>query len=67
MAQGVDIHDCLFGLPVIPGAVGVLVSGSVLGRPHHPLESPAVAGGAVAVPACDTDWQDALNCASVNI
>ena len=32
----------------------------MLGRPHHPLEGPAVAGGAVAVPDGDTARQDAL-------
>ena len=41
--------------------------GDALGRPHHPLESPAVAGGAVAVPDGDTAQQDALNCASVKV
>ena len=34
-------------------------------RPHHPLESLAVAGSAVAVPGVDTARQDAFNCASV--
>ena len=33
----------------------------------HPLESPAVAGGAFAVPGGDTARQDALNCASVKV
>ena len=37
------------------------------GRPHHPLESPAVAGGAVAVPGGDTARQDALDCAPVKV
>ena len=32
----------------------VVCPGDVLGRPHHPLESPAVAGGAVAIPGGDT-------------
>ena len=36
-----------------------------MGRPYHPLESPA--GGAVAVPGGDTARQDALNCASVKV
>ena len=35
--------------------------------PHHPPESPAVAGGAVAVPGGDTARQDALNCTSVKV
>lgn len=55
VAQVVDVLVDLFGLPVTSGAVGVLqgrqcAPGDVLGRPHQPLESPAVAGGAVAVP-----------------
>ena len=66
MAQ---VLDDLFGLPVTSGAVGVLegrqcTTGDALGRPHHPLESPAVAGGAVAtqsdavaVPGGDTARQ----------
>ena len=41
------------GLPLSLGALAVLegrqcVPGDALGRPYHPLESPAVAGGAVA-------------------
>jgi hypothetical protein len=40
VALVVDVLDGLFGLPVTLGAVG----------PHHPLESPAVAGSADAVP-----------------
>ena len=64
--------DDLFGLPVTSGAVGDLegrqcAPGDALGRPHHPLESPAVAGGAVAVPGGDTAQQNALNCASVKV
>jgi hypothetical protein len=45
VARVVVVLDDLFGLPVTSGAVGVIE-----GRPRHPLESPAVAGGAVAVP-----------------
>ena len=65
MACVVDVLDDLFVLPVTLGAVGVLedrqcAPGDVLGRLHHPLESPAgaIAGG-------DTDRHDAFNCASV--
>ena len=39
----------------------------MLGRPHHSLESPTVAGGAVAIPGGDTARQDALHCASVKV
>ena len=42
-----------------------MVPDDALGRLHYPLESPAVGGGAVAVPGGDTARQDALNCASV--
>ena len=54
------------------GAVGVLegrqyAPGDTLGRPHHPLERFACAGGAVAVPGSDTARQDAFNCGSVKI
>jgi hypothetical protein len=39
----------------------------VLDRPHHPLESPAVEGGAVAVPGGDTARQDAPKCAPIKV
>ena len=68
----VDVLDDLFGILVTSGAVGVLegrqcAPGDALGRPHHSLESSAVAGGAVAVPGSDTARQDVLNCASINV
>ena len=53
----VVVLDDLFGLPV--------TSGDALCRPHYPLESLTVVGGAVAVPGGDTARQDALDCASV--
>ena len=54
----IDVLDDLFGLPVTLGAVCVLegrqcAPGDAFGRPHRPLESLAVAGGAVAVPGQD--------------
>ena len=60
------------GLPVTSGAVGVLegrkfATGDALCRPHYPLESLVVVGGAVAVPGSDTGRQDALDCASVKV
>ena len=72
MARVVDVLNDIFGLPVTSGAVGVLegrqcAPDDALGRPHIPLESPAVAGGAVAVPGGDTARQDALSCASVKV
>ena len=62
----VVVLDDLFGLPVTSGAVGILegrqsAPGDALDRPHHPLESPAVADGAVAGPGSDATRQDALN------
>uniref|UniRef100_A0AAZ3PYF7 Paired domain-containing protein n=1 Tax=Oncorhynchus tshawytscha TaxID=74940 RepID=A0AAZ3PYF7_ONCTS len=36
-------------------------------RPHYPLESLPVMGGAAAVPGSDTARQDALDCASVKV
>ena len=36
-------------------------------KPQHPLESPVVANGAVAIPGGDTAQQDVLNGASVNV
>ena len=70
MTRVVVVLDDLFGLPVTSGGVGDLESrqcapGDVLGRPHHPLESLAVVGGAVAVPGSDTARHDALNGAAV--
>ena len=46
---------------------GQCTLGDALGRPHHPLQSPVVAGGAVTVPGSDPGRQDALNCTSVNV
>ena len=51
----VVVLDDLFGLPGTLDAVGVLegkqcAPSDALGRPHHPLESPTVAGGTVSVP-----------------
>ena len=38
-----------------------------MGRSHHPLESPRVAGGEVAMPGANTARQDTLNCVSVKV
>ena len=59
-----------FGLPVTLGAVGVLEGrqcgpSDALGRTHHPLESPGVAGDAVAISGSNSSRQNAPNCASV--
>ena len=72
MAQVVDVLDDLSGLPVTSGVVGVLEfrqcpPGDFFGRLHHPLESPAVAGSAVAMPGGDTARQNVFNCASVKV
>ena len=68
----VVVLDDLYGLPVTSGGVGVLegrlfAPGDALCRLHHPLESLAVEGGAVAIPGCDTARQDALDSASVKV
>ena len=62
--------DDLFCLPVTSGVVGILegryfAPGNDLCRPHHPLESHAGVGGAVAVPGGETARQHVLNCAPV--
>ena len=54
MARVVDVLDYLFDRPLTSDAEGVLEGRQcapvdALGRPYHPLESPAVAGGAVSV------------------
>ena len=72
MARVVDVLDDLYGLSVTSGAVDVLAGrhcapGVKLGKPHHPLESPAFVGGAVAILRGDTAQQDALDCASVKV
>ena len=68
----VDVLDDIFGLPVTSGGAGILegrqcARGDALGRLHHPLESSAVEGGAVAIPSGDIARQDALDCASVKV
>ena len=68
----VVVLDYLFGLPVTSDGVGVLEGryfspGDALSRPHCPLESLTVVGGAVAVPGGETARQDALDCASVKV
>ena len=67
-----EVLDDLFGFPVTPGAVDVLegrqcAAGDELSRPHHPLECPAVACGAVTVPGGDIAQQYALNGPSVKV
>ena len=70
MPRLVVVVDDLFGLPGTSGIAGVLegryfASGGALCRPHHPLENPAVADSAIAIPGGGTAGQDAVNCASV--
>ena len=59
VARVVVVLNYIFGLPVTLGAVGDLegrqsAPGDALGRPHNPLESPAVSGDAVAVSGSGT-------------
>ena len=69
MTWVVVVFDDLFGLLLTSGAIGVLegrpcAPGDALDRPHHPLESPAVADGAVAAPGGVSARQGALMGAS---
>ena len=62
MAQVLVVLDDLFGLPVTSSCVGVLegryfAHGDALCRPHYPLESLTVEGGAIAVPGGDSTRQ----------
>jgi hypothetical protein len=72
VARVVDVLDDRFCIPTPLGAVGVqdgrkFAPGNALGRPHHPLESFAVVGGADAISGGDTARQDALECAFVKV
>ncbi len=51
------------GVDVLEG--GKLTSNNVAGSSHDPLQSPAVASGAVSIPGSDTAGQDALHSAGV--
>ncbi len=58
------------GFPCTPPGVGVLEGGkltsnNVVGSSHDPLQSPAVASGAVSKPGGDAAGQDALHSAGV--
>jgi len=58
------------GFPCTPPGVdilegGKLTSNNVAGSSHDPLQSPAVASGAVSIPGGDTAGQDALHSAGV--
>ena len=68
MAWVADVLDDLLSLPVTPGTGGQAVCpGDALGRPRHPLESPAAVDIAISVLGGDTARQDTLNCASVEV
>ncbi len=51
------------GVDILEG--GKLTSNNVAGSSHDPLQSPAVASGAVSIPGGDTAGQDALHSAGV--
>ncbi len=51
------------GVDILEG--GKLTSNNVAGSSHDPLQSPAVASGAVSKPGGDTACQDALHSAGV--
>ena len=58
--------SCDIGCCRCPGGQVVCLWWCV-GQTHHPLESPVVECGPVAVPGSDTARRDALNCASVKV
>ena len=67
-----EVLNDLLGLPLTPSSVNVLegrqyAPGDALGCPHHPLESDAVEGGAVAIPGGDASRQNSLNVSSVEV
>ncbi len=64
------VFDNPLGFPCTPPSVdvlegGKLTSNNVAGSSHDPLQSPAVASGAVSKPGGDAAGQDALHCAGV--
>ncbi len=69
MGRVAGVFDNPPGFPCTPPGVdilegGKLTSNNVAGSSHDPLQSPAVASGAVSKPGGDTAGQDALHSAS---
>ncbi len=70
MGRVAGVFDNPPGFPCTPPGVdilegGKLTSNNVAGSSHHPLQSPAVASGAVSKPGGDAAGQDALHSAGV--
>ncbi len=70
MGRVAGVFDNPPGFPCTPPGVdilegGKLTSNNVAGSSHDPLQSPAVASGAVSKPDGDTAGQDALHSAGV--
>ncbi len=70
MGRVAGVFDNPPGFPCTPPGVdilegGKLTSNNVAGSSHDPLQSPAVASGAVSKPGGDTAGQDALHSAGV--
>ncbi len=70
MGRVAGVFDNPLGFPCTPPGVdilegGKLTSNNVAGSSHDPLQSPAVASGAVSIPGGDTAGQDALHSAGV--
>ncbi len=70
MGRVAGVLDNSPGFPCTPPGVdilegGKLTSNNVAGSSHDPLQSPAVASGAVSKPGGDTAGQDALHSAGV--
>ncbi len=70
MGRVAGVFDDPLGFPCTPPGVDVLEGGkltynNVAGNSHEPLQSPAVASGAVSKPGGDAAGQDALHSAGV--
>ncbi len=70
MGRVAGVFDNPPGLPCTPPGLdflegGKLISNNVVGSSHDPLQSPAVASGAVSKPGSDAAGQDALHSAGV--
>ncbi len=71
MGRVAGVFDNPPGFPCTPPGVdilegGKLTSNNVAGSSHDPLQSPAVASGAVSKPGGDTASQDALHSAGAD-
>ncbi len=72
MGRVAGVLDDPPGFPYTPPGIdflegGKLTSNNVAGILHHPLQSFAVAGGAVSKPGSDAAGQDALQSAGIEI